>query len=325
MKRYRILWLDDDFQPLFDSPTPDQEDINDTREALQYDASKASKYGLEIDRISDFKQFNEKLESVAEYDAVILDLMGLDNQNIDNYEVAADAVERVQENNVIAYVYSANVTEGDIATMFKIPLRKFSASGRCFDKGLGVEALFEKIQMDLADSSACYSGHEECLMLFNDRFLNYELKPQMTKILQCYKDQDEQVVPMNEMRQILESIMQAFYDRGVIDEKKTSLNDRIEYLTEYCLKKDGKIDYKSPVFPYADCLPEIRNTLSFLGKMTQKKSHYQEKVTLSYLLEGETPRAYDILVRGCVYQAFFIIMKWYYGYMNNHRERKTLQ
>ena len=135
MKRYRILWLDDDFQPLFDSPTPDQEDINDTREALQYDASKASKYGLEIDRISDFKQFNEKLESVAEYDAVILDLMGLDNQNIDNYEVAADAVERVQENNVIAYVYSANVTEGDIATMFKIPLRKFSASGRCFDKG----------------------------------------------------------------------------------------------------------------------------------------------------------------------------------------------
>ena len=273
MKRYRILWLDDDFLPLFDSPTPDQEDINDTREALQYDASKAASYGFEIDRISDFNQFNEKLKSIAEYDAVILDLMGLDNQNIDNYDVAADAVERVQENNVNAYVYSANVTEGDIATIFKIPLRKFSASGRCFDKGLGVEALFEKIQMDLGESSACYSGHDECLMLFNDRFLNHELKPQMTKILQCYKDQDDLMVPMNEMRQILENIMQTFYDRGIIDDKKTSLNERIEYLTEYCIKnkKDGKIDYTSPVFPYADCRPEIRNTLSFLGKMTQKK------------------------------------------------------
>ena len=106
--------------------------------------------------------------------------------------------------------------------------------------------------------------------------------------------------------------------RGDIDANVHEFNERINFLSYYG-KKNGKKDYSSPCFAYSKFRPELRLVLSFLGKMSQEGSHFmidrlQEP---EYLLPGDSLEGFNRPVHECTYISFFVIMKWYYGYMHN--------
>lgn len=342
MREYRILWLDDDFLPLVPNPSQDELSINDTREAFQQDVRLLRDDGFLIEGVPNYAQFCEKLSDV--YNAVILDLMGLDNENIDNYYVAADALEAAERLKLPVYVYSANVSEddSDVDDIYVTPavlrfdgiIRRIKKAGRAFYKGLGIKRLREKLRLDLDNEYNCFEGHEECLSLLNKGYLKNELTKEMTHILKSCKDPSIDSLPLNDIRKLLENMLQILHDEGEIKEEeikrikrrnKGVFNDRIFYLTEFCHDdENGRTDYGNPYFPYSKCRQEIRAVLSFLGQMTQEESHFNKskKAVPEYLLMGETHQVYNKPIKECVSQAFFIVMKWYYGLMERFHQKE---
>ena len=314
MNKYRILWLDDDFLPLIQDPSSDQEDINKTRRTFLRDVNKASKYQIDVDGVPSLNPFLEKLKN-NHYQAVVFDLMGLDNQNIDNIYVIKEALDSISGHQLLAYVYSNNSN----ADIFDITLKDIKDNGRCFDKGLGCKPLFEKIVADLKQDLNVYENHEECLLLLNHHFISPELRPYMDDILKSYNQQKKGCVPLNSMRQILENMLQSLVDRGDIKDSVHSFSDRIRYVAELCEKKKGKVDYDSPLFPYSKCRAEVKLLLSFLGNMTQEGSHFMtnKKQDPEYLLPGEALQDFNRPIVECAYLAFFVVMKWFYGYILN--------
>ena len=332
MREYRILWLDDDFLPLISNPSEDQESINDTRETFQQDIRMLCNEGFIVDPVSNYKQFCERLKDGGPYNAVILDLMGLDNENIDNYFVAGDALDAAKQLNLPVYVYSSNVSEdndapGDLngnpaVLRYEGIIRHVKKSGRAFYKGLGVERLQKKLKEELDKEHDCFVGHEECLSLLNKGYLNKELIKEMTNIMKSCKDHEDcSLPPLNDMRKILENMVEILLQQGEIQKcKKGSLKDEIYYLSEFCEKdQNGKIDSKKPYFPYSKCGQEIKLVLSFLERMTQDQSHFvsSKNEKAEYLTDGETILVYRKLIKECVSSAFFIAMKWYYGFMEH--------
>ena len=287
MYKYKILWLDDDFLPLIEDPTPDQEKKNNTRRTFQRDVKRASKYEIAVDGVPDLPRFREKLKNYTQYDVAVLDLMGLDSQRSDNYYVIADALKSI-DGKLRAYIYSNNQN----ADIFDIPLKAIRDDGRCFDKGLGCRFLFERIVDDLMASRGHYEGHEECLLIINRGYINSELRPIMDDILKSYRHflrKEEGSIPLNSMRKILENVLQSLVDRGDIKDTVSGFNERIKYLTELCEKKNGKIDYDSPIFPYSNCRPEVKIMLSFLARMTQEESHWLTKNKILFICCLEIP------------------------------------
>ena len=52
----------------------------------------------------------------------------------------------------------------------------------------------------------------------------------------------------------------------------------------------------------------------FMGNITNRYSHYQE-ANPNFLLSGDLLLEYNKSIRKIAYEAFFVSMKWYYGYM----------
>lgn len=322
MYKYKILWLDDDFLPLIEDPTPNEKKKNSTRRTFQRDVNKASKYGIAIDGVPDLLLFQDKMKNYTQYDAVVLDLMGLDPQRSDNYYVIADALKTI-EGKLRAYIYSNNQN----ADIFDIPLKAIRDDGRCFDKGLGCRPLFNRIVSDLIDSRGHYEGHEECIQVLNHGYLKSELRPQMDDILKSYRlfiRKEEVSIPLNSMRKILENMLQSLVDRGDIKDGLNGFNERIKYLTELCEKRNNRIDYESPVFPYSNCRTEVKIMISFLARMTQEESHFManKKQEPVYLLPGDTLHDFNRPIEECTYLAFFVVMKWFYGYSLSKEKTK---
>ena len=51
--------------------------------------------------------------------------------------------------------------------------------------------------------------------------------------------------------------------------------------------------------------------------MTNNYSHFLKKHP-NYLRKDENVLEYDALIQQSVYPAFFVVMKWYYGYMSKY-------
>lgn len=344
MRSYRILWLDDDFLPFVPSPSQDELSTNDTREAFQQDVRLLRDDGFIIEGVPNYTQFCEKLRQSDGYNAVILDLMGLDNENIDHYYVAGDALEVAEKLKLPVYVYSANVTEDDsdfddkyvpsAVLRFDGIIRKIKKAGRAFYKGLGINRLREQLRIDLDNEYYCFEGHEECLSLLNKGYLKSELAKEMTNVLKSCKDSSIESLPLNDIRKLMENMLQTLHDEGEIKDEEIKrikrrnigvFNERIFYISEFCHDDEkGKTDYDNPYFPYSKCRQEIKTILSFLGQMTQEESHYNnsKKVVPEYLLQGETQQIYNKPIKDCVSQAFFIVMKWYYGFMERFHQKE---
>lgn len=326
--QYKILWLDDAFLPIIPNSNDDE---NERREIFQSDVKLATDYNIDVVGVSNYDSFLEKLKDSGQYQAVIFDLRGLDPDDSLNDYVMPEALEKVKDiPNILVYVYSANKN----ADKFDIPLRAIRQKGNCFSKASGVELLYEKIISDLNTDLQYYKGREECLMLFNKSFLDPDNRIKMDNIFRYENEVDH--IPYNDMRQILEDMLNQLVKIGDIKirEKEDAdtynrFNKRMEYITKSCdYKRDSSgniikgtndkfvIDFNKPLFPFEMCSREIKYVLSFLCDITNKYSHFLE-INPKYLRKDETNMEYNTLIKKSVYIAFYISMKWYYGYMSN--------
>ena len=319
MAKYRILWFDDDFQDSITSPNEKELDVNLRRAALYSDAELAADYDLEVNAVKDLEQFRNCLTSFSRYDAVIFDLRGLDCNDSDNVIVMGDAKELADSvPNLLQYVYSANIHD----PRFDITLRKLKEEGRCFNKALGSEKLFEKIKTDLDEALHYYKGHEECLSLIHDGYINVENRGRLNQILKNNQEKTLEYSPYNDMRQILEDLLKtldAYGDLPLPEGTHKSVNRWVKFITEeYERKSDShKPDYDRPLFPLEKCRQEIKYVLKYLCDMTNNYSHFLKKHP-NYLRKDENVLEYDALIQQSVYPAFFVVMKWYYGYMSKY-------
>lgn len=322
MTKYKVLWLDDDFQSPIDNPEGESEaQINFRRDALVSDAELAEDYGIEVKIACNYEEFDAKLHDYSRYNAVIFDLRGLDNVNIDNNRVmgkAKDLADKIP--GLLEYVYSANIED----PAFDITIGELKDLGRCFSKALGPEQMFQKIKDDLDSSLGYYKGHEECLYLLQEGYIDSENQSKMNNLLQKYSERDPIFAPYNDMRHILENMLQKLvhYKEIEVDEKGDSFNNSISYIAEYYkpyFDEAGKkqYDYKQPLFPLNKCRQEIKYVLKYLRDITNRYSHFL-KQNPNYLRQGEAVLEYNTLLQDSVYPAFFIAMKWYYGFMTQY-------
>ena len=321
MTKYKVLWLDDDFQSLIGKPEGESEaKIYFRRDALESDAELAKDYGLEVYTACNYEEFDACLRDPSRYNAVIFDLRGLDNENIDNNRVmgkAKDLADKIP--GLLEYVYSANIED----PVFDITIGELKELGHCFNKACGPERMFQKIKDDLDSSLGYYKGHEECLYLFQEGYINSENRSKMNNLLQKYSERDPSFAPYNDMRQILENMFFKLYDYGEIPNNRERIfNKCLSFIAKECETfKDerGKehVDYKKPLFPLNKCGQEIKYVLKYLGDITNMYSHYLEQ-NPNYLRQGEVVLEYNELLQDSIYPAFFIAMKWYYGFMTKN-------
>lgn len=323
MAKYKVLWLDDDFQPLIANPDEEQRMMNTSREALRRDAGKAADYDISVECIYDKDEFSAKIKSYQQYQAVIFDLKGLNlNDSTDN-DVMVDAYEMVKDLPLSIYVYSGNPEDRE----FKLTLRKIKNKNNVFGKIDGAKPLFRKIVADLDSELNFYSGHQECLSLFNEGYLNTQNRMAMDEILKKWYEQDKCYAPYNNMRKILEDMLDTLVQAGIVQKgiSKDSFecfNKTMFNLTTACYKKydvtkkQEVIDYDNPLVPFSTCRREIKYILDYLCNITNRYSHFLENEP-NYIRESETIQDYNILVQKSVYPAFFAAMKWFFAVMEN--------
>lgn len=329
MAKYKIIWLDDDFIPMIQNPScPEDKQINLRRSTLLEDAQLAADYEMEVSKASSFEQFEANKDVFGTFDAVILDLRGLDNKDSFNVRVTGAAKALADKYpGLLEYVYSANIDD----PAFEITIGPLKDLGRCFSKALGPQSLFERIKADLDSKLNFYKGHEECLAILQEGFIDSAHKPAMNALLEDFAQKRPDADPYNDMRKIMENMLQKLDEYGDIEisaGQKPSFNSRLEYITKLCEvhtdKETGRkvIDYDKPLFPFEKCSREVKYVLSFLGDITNLYSHFL-KDNPSYLRKNEVSLEYNMLLQQSVYPAFFLAMKWYYGYMTKYHPRES--
>lgn len=317
MNKYQVLWFDDDFQPLIQNPSEGQKLINYRRGVFIDDVEQARK-SFDVIPVASEKEYYEKLKAYGRFQAVIFDLKGLDNENIDNDYVITGAIEAAKKLPLSIYIYSNNTD----SEKFDLTLKPFKDNDHCFKKGHGVDDLCEKIVSDLEQEYQHFSGHEECLSLFNNGYLDSANMGSMVSILKNAdeRQRDLNYLPYNDMRIILENMLNTLTDCDIIkgggETDFDTFNSRLWYLSEKCDFTKGKVDFNKPTVPFSDCRIEVKYTLKFLGDITNRYSHYLEE-NPKYLKEGETVLEYNQYILQMAYPAFFIAMKWYSGFMAN--------
>lgn len=315
---YNILWMDDDFiGPDFNNG---DDIIKARRVGFIDDVAQAKQFDLEIDPALNIVEFKKKFSSNPDkYQAVILDIMDLNPDDSSDESALAEALRLVEKTNILTYVYSNNPDKPGHRDYIKVHIpadHAISKAGNVCDK------LYSKIISDLNDENSCFNGHKECLDLLNKGYLSTH--GQMKTLLKNIED--DTYLPFNDMRQILENMLETLTQSGVIptqtvgNDTYSTFNKRMDYVTKQCPTRtvNGRniVDWNNPCVPYSDCRHEIKWILDFMGNITNRYSHYQN-ANPNFLLNGDLLLEYNKSIRKIAYEAFFVSMKWYYGYMTS--------
>ena len=317
MINYNILWFDDDFEPVEQTETPAE---NAQRKSFQADVTNARKtFHFHVTGVCNYEEFCNELHQISRFQAVVLDLRGLEKDGVASDFVMYEALQELNEAATLPiYIYSADTED----VRFELLINPMKQLGRCFNKQQGIRGLFQKMKEDLEDSLHVYEDCPECLELFSDGFLDAANKSIMDLILEGYHSMDPDFSPYNYMRQILENMFHELVGEGILPDRQKTLNQRVDYLVRFCNRKtdgSGEIDFDHPKVPFEICPREVKRVINFVADITNHNSHFFESTT-SYLREDESVREYKELLLQSVYPAFVYVMKWYYGFRVRHMQ-----
>lgn len=300
--KYRILWLDDDFEPV--ETAVDQDEIN-RRQSFQDDVEYAAEYGIEVVPACNYESFSQKLQEIESYHAVVFDLKGMEMNSEVTDKVITRAYDLVK-GTLPCFVYSANSN----SEKFELSIDEIVEKDRAFNKALGVQKLYSKIIEVLDANLHYYERHKECLQVFNKGFLSVSFnKSKMDELLRKYEEKDVSYSPYNNMRQILEDMFSQLVTVGLIDSSRTRFNERLKYLAKEYELTDGKPDFNRPKVTHSVCPLEVKNIFYYLCDMTNSYSHFDK----TYNSQHE----FKQLIQESVYSSFFVAVKWFYSYMTS--------
>lgn len=314
MSKYKILWLDDFFAPL--TSNFDKEFLNKCANFQEEIAQAKLDYDLEIDSIWDINQFPDYVQNIKQYQAVVFDLRGLNPDDSTDLMPMPSAYNQIKDKGVLAYVYSANTNDAK----FSITLDQLKKEGRCFSKGgadfetgrTALEVLLDKVVADLGSSLNFYEGHEECLNIFKNGWLDSDSRPDMDSILSIHHDRNYLDLPAGKMRKIMEMIAHKLIEVNVLpSDTQTKIKQWTRcFCNSYNRSSDGDTpwDYNSPSIPYGLCGRDVRVMMNHLANALDENNHYFKTIS------NERIRQY---IWSSVYDAFFVVIWWFDWFMKN--------
>ena len=329
MSYIKILWLDDDFQSAILAKGDSDKENN--RRRLEKAKEDANLFGFEVDGVPFYDEFLAKLKQWQQYQVVILDLHGLDRKDSQNNRIFKEANDRLQGLPLKKYIYSGTINDDP---GLKYIIEDFEKEGGVkVSKNVKIPDFFQLIKHDLESAPYIryYNGHEYCLQLMKDGFIDASERTwiAMNDIMKHYHEKDYLYNPYNNMRIILENMLDQLVRIGEIRLTKesadeiTKFNKRLNYISRDCYpKKDSEgFDYNNPVYPFEKCPREIRIVLQFMGDLTNNWSHFLHSHP-DYLREGETSAVYNAHIQDAAYESFFVIMRWYLSRRIINKESK---
>ena len=320
----KVLWLDDDFQDIHEDLS---EDVKEKRIRMHQALDDASLFGLEIDAVPFFDVFLKKIKQYPQYQVVILDLKGLDRNDPSNNRIFKEAQRLLQSLPLMQYVYSG--TRNDDPRLF-YDLEDFEKSGGTIvSKNVDIPTFFQRIKNDLIikQYQPYYKGNEYCRELISRGYLSpsAQILAAMNQIMQHFYERDRLYAPYNNMRIIMENMLDQLAKIGEIKltetpvESNKRFSSRLRFLARDCEikrisrdNKDVEYDFDKPVYPYEKCPKEIKIVMLFLGDVVNNWSHFLDEHP-DYLREGEISTDYNVHIQAAAYESFLLVMKWYYG------------
>ena len=329
-EKCNILWIDDELE--------EGKAIYKTYErAKQEYADK-----LCIDIVRTVIDFQEKIKSEQKrYYAVIMDVNIIEDGCDD--EPPCPMITRIKnmckEQNgkykFRLYAYSGSLNYGnkprtvinDIKDQLGEGFTKNPHTSEFFwNKGDMDADIFEDILKDFNERD--YAGFEYILDLYSNNHLKLSNKCRMDEFLNGYKQLQRNELIDNayrigdHIRYFLEDMIATFAAVQLIpktvNKKRITLNQGIDYIAKKCrMNSDNTINYEDPFVPFEVCPSEIKYILLFLGDIASDFHHSTKEEGTKHILSDEIIH----LILQSLYPAFFVVMKWFYEYME---KRKTI-
>lgn len=196
----KVLWFDDDFAPV--NPKDDK-GVQNRRKNFQDKVEDARDFNIEVEGVTELKDFKQKIETPnCHYDAVILDILGMNPNDSTDDKVLYDAYEFIKGyHHMLCYVFSNNTEshKGYLDTYFQ---------ERYFDKRNSSD-LYKKINDDTNQYHSYYIGREYILDCFQKGFLDSNIKTSfMDSLMKVYASNDIDTPHGNNMRNVVERMLE---------------------------------------------------------------------------------------------------------------------
>lgn len=285
----KVLWLDDDFASV---TLNDDEGVQLRKKNFQDTAEDAFEYNIDYDPALDLKEFVQKLEEENHYDAVILDILGLNPEDSTDETIMYKAVEYIKGyHGLLCYVFSNNIEshKGFLETHL---------SGKYFEKRHSSD-LFNKVKEDIDSNSSYFMGREYILESVQKGWIDRTIKNSfLDKLMKTYINHEIDTPHGNDMRNVVVPML----ERIVKEFEKDPAN--IGMLT-----KRGKDDTGRPsdiAMNLAQKDPDSKHmegSLLHLIKASNSESHGAiDDEDRSLFFESD-------------FNTFFLVCKWFYKKM----------
>lgn len=280
MNNYNILWLDD---------VSKEEEIKD---AIELFPNVSIKYFPFIDLCA--KELEEHPER---YDAVIFDANNQNSSSPGSPQTATrmgflPLVKNTLEKRIPVYVCSGQLKidyqEGDetLEMLYEMGLRK---KENIFSNNVTVDELFQKIIDDLEANNNLYIGFDYLLEIFRKKWVARKYKTEnLDPIMKYYKDEDTDSAHGNQMRKLIEQMLECVNSvLNITNEKKDRASAIINGLAHR----------------YSRYSVTMIGALKHMDEMPNEESHNA--------LDEDTRK----LFFRSDFSTFFLVAKWFYDLM----------
>lgn len=299
MKIIKILWVDDKFQDPNDSFTKKVD--SDIQECQDKDNT------IVVIKLSNREDFLKELSlNNNKYAAIILDGEVPDKRNdtpeTKNFDLYLRPIDRLNYK-VLKYVYSSYPDQVEkMATEYGFEIR---------DKS-DIEPY--DLLVEIKDCLALeFPIAPELIMSIRENFISRTNNGYMRNIIDSYYDPNN--APLDDMRFVLEEICDKIIGLGVIPATSVYPNANLRGKVEALLHFDKSS--KITTIPYNVCPIEIQHAIRCVEQCSQTYSHFQG--TIAGRMNSTIYQNYENYYKDMAYNAFFLIVKWYYGFMLNER------
>lgn len=280
MNKYNLLWLDD---------VSKEEEI---KEAIELFPNVSIKYIPFIDLCA--KELEEHPER---YDAVIFDANNQNSSSPGSPQTAnrmgfLPLVKNTLEKRIPVYVCSGQLKiddrEGDetLEMLYEMGLRK---KENIFSNNVTVDELFQKIIDDLEANNNLYIGFNYLLEIFRKKWVARKYKTEnLDPIMKYYKDEDADSAHGNQMRKLIEQMLECVNSvLNITNAKKDRASAIINGLA----------------YSYSRYSVTMIGALKHMDEMPNEESHNA--------LDEETRK----LFFRSDFSTFFLVAKWFYDLM----------
>lgn len=305
--KYRVLWYDDDF-------CNESQNYSGMISQLRRLKKFVEKGGHEFEFFQVFqeKDFDAHLSSESHFDAVILDLRGLDLENKTNLDMAKAAMKKLNNIHAQRYVFSATPEDSyfnfEKNTKFNenaIPRENWISKFEREGEG-GIENLANKILQDLALADRLYNGFEFVLELRRNNWLSEESKSIIDEIMRLNHNGESIKDYYNAIREqiVKKDVAGRLKDEGIIPADQI---DSHAYICNFYRKRGDVKDYEDPYLPYELCGADIKVAIDYLWNMANVGSH---------LKNASNDPVIEQFVCKQTFYSLLITLKWFWTIMD---------